>query len=177
MARTQKKLSKRYLWREYILIFVCLGTQSYQFDRLTKKLDELVEQDTIKDEIFAQIGTGEYFPKNYNYKKFINKEEFELYQDKADLVISHGGTGALIGASKKGKNIIAVPRLAKYGEHVDDHQLQIVSVLEKEGYIRAVYDMEKLGEVISDALLHPIKKPYQRESNIIPIICRFIDQL
>lgn len=159
------------------MIFVCLGTQIFQFDRLTKKLDELVEQGIVTDEIFAQIGAGEYLPKNYEYKKFIDKEEFESYQDKADLVISHGGTGALIGASKKGKNIIAVPRLAKFGEHVDDHQLQVVRVLEKEGYVRAVYDMEKLGEVIIDALDNPIHKIYQRESNIIEIIDKYIEKL
>lgn len=159
------------------MIFVCLGTQIFQFDRLTKKLDELVEQGIVTDEIFAQIGAGEYLPKNYNYKKFVDKEEFELYQDRADLIISHGGTGALIGASKKGKNIIAVPRLAKFGEHVDDHQLQVVKVLEDEGYVRAVYDMEKLGGIISEALDSPIHKIYQRESSIIDIIDRYISNL
>lgn len=157
------------------MIFVCLGTQIFQFDRLTKKLDDLVEKGIVKDEIFAQIGAGEYLPTNYDYKKFIDKEEFELYQDKSDLIISHGGTGALIGASKKGKNIIAVPRLAKYGEHTDDHQLQIVRVLENEGYVRAVYDMDKLGIIIQEAFAKPIQKRYQRESKIIDIIERYIE--
>ena len=159
------------------MIFVCLGTQIFQFDRLTKKLDELVEQGVVNDEIFAQIGAGNYLPKHYPFEKYIDKERFEEYQSKADLVIAHGGTGALIGASKKGKNIIAVPRLAKYGEHVDDHQLQIVKVLEDEGYVRAVYDMEKLGSAIQEALDNPIKKIYQRESNIIGIIEQYIESL
>ena len=159
------------------MIFVCLGTQIFQFDRLTKKLDELVEQGVITEKIFAQIGAGEYLPQHYEYKKFIDKIEFEKYQSQADLIIAHGGTGALIGASKKGKNIIAVPRLAKYGEHVDDHQLQIVHVLEKEGYVRAVYDMEQMKNVILEALQAPITKIYHRESNIIPIIDEYIANL
>lgn len=159
------------------MIFVCLGTQIFQFDRLTKKLDELVEQGIIKDEIFAQIGSGQYQPKYYKYKNFIDSDEFTQYQNKADLVISHGGTGALIGASKKGKNIIAVPRFAKYGEHTDDHQLQIVKVLENEGYVRAVYDMDKLGVIIQEAFAKPIKKRYQRESKILDIIEQYIHYL
>lgn len=159
------------------MIFVCLGTQIFQFDRLTKKLDELIESDKIKEKIFAQIGTAKYIPKNYNFKKFIDKEEFEKYQSQADLIIAHGGTGALIGASKKGKNIIAVPRLAKYGEHVDDHQLQVVRVLEKEGYIRAVYDLEKLYDTIIEAEKNPIMKVYNRKSNIINLISRYIEQI
>ena len=159
------------------MIFVCLGTQIFQFDRLTKKLDELVEQGIIKDEIFAQIGEAKYLPQNYKFKKFVDKEEFERYQNKADLIIAHGGTGALVGASKKGKNIIAVPRLAKYGEHVDDHQLQVVKVLEDEGYIRAVYDIEELASVVSEAIRNPICKSYMRESNVLKIIEEYINNL
>lgn len=158
------------------MIFVCLGTQIFQFDRLTKKIDELIEQGKIKDDVVAQIGAAKYLPKNFSYKKFMDKEEFEKYQDKAELIISHGGTGALISASKKGKNIIGVPRLMKYGEHVDDHQLQIVSVLEKEGFIRAVYDMDHLFDTIVEAKDNPIFKVYNRESNILTIVDEFIER-
>ena len=159
------------------MIFVCLGTQIFQFDRLTKKLDELVMTKQIQEEIFAQIGHATYLPIHYPYKKFLDRDEFALYQGKADLIISHGGTGALVGASKLGKNIIAVPRLAKYNEHVDDHQLQVVHVLENEGYVRAVYDIDDLGKVINEALEKPITKVYKRESNIITIIDNYISKL
>lgn len=159
------------------MIFVCTGTQIFQFDRLIKKIDELVENGTITEEIFAQIGAGEYLPKNYKYERYINKDLFLKYQEKANIVISHGGTGALIGASKLGKNIIAVPRLAMYNEHVDDHQIQVVQVLEREGYIRAVYEMDDLGHVIKEAMNKPITKRYKRESNIIHLIEQYIDSL
>ena len=159
------------------MIFVCLGTQTFQFDRLTRQLDLLIEQGNIKDRIFAQIGHAAYLPHNYDYKMFLDKEEFNRYQSKADLIISHGGTGALISASKLGKNIIAVPRLSRFGEHVDDHQLQIVNVLENEGYIRAVYDIEDLGNVLIEALNNPISKVYNRESNVLKIITDYIDNL
>ena len=152
------------------MIFVCTGTQVYQFNRLLKQLDKLVAIGSIKEEIFAQIGASDYKPKNYEYKEFLSSDEFKNYQEKATLIISHGGTGALIGASKLGKNIIAVPRLAKFGEHTDDHQLQIVDILVKQCYVRAVYDMEKLEQTINDAISNPIQKKYERESKIISII-------
>lgn len=156
------------------MIFVCLGTQIFQFNRLVKELDVLVKNGDIKEEIVAQIGATDYIPKYFQYKRFMDKEEFESYQDIADVVISHGGTGALIGASKKRKNIIAVPRLAKFGEHVDDHQLQIVKVLESEGYIRAVYDINKLLITLNKALDNPISKSYNRKSDILNIINEYI---
>ena len=156
------------------MIFVCTGTQIYQFDRLLKELDRLVIEKKINDEIFAQIGASNYKPKHFRFKEFISPDEFKKYQDNSEIIISHGGTGALISASKKGKNIIAVPRLAKYGEHTDDHQLQIVSVLEKEGYVRVVYDIEELGNVIKEAIKTPIKKVYNRESFVMEIIDNYI---
>lgn len=157
------------------MIFVCTGTQVYQFNRLLKELDNLVVSGKVKDEIFAQIGASDYKPQHYAFKEFLSSDEFKEYQDKASLIISHGGTGALIGASKKGKNIIAVPRLGKFREHTDDHQLQVVNVLEKEGYVRAVYDIEKLGTVIEQAESEPIKKKYKRESWVLSIIEDFIE--
>ena len=158
------------------MIFVCTGTQIYQFNRLLEELDRLIENGKINDEIFAQIGASTYTPKNFSYKRFLSYDEFNEYQDKANLIISHAGTGALIGASKKGKNIIAIPRLAKFGEHIDDHQLQVTEVLEKEGYVRAVYDINRLCKAIEDSNKCPIQKAYCRESNVIKIIEGFINE-
>lgn len=104
------------------MIFVTLGSQKFQFNRLLQAIDEL-ETD---EKIFAQIGYSDYQPKNYEYKKFLGREEFGKIMESADIVITHGGTGAIINAVKKRKKVIAVPRLKKYGEHVDDHQIQLL---------------------------------------------------
>lgn len=108
------------------MIFITLGSQKFQFNRLLKSVDELIEGG-LDEEVFAQIGYSNYKPKNYKYKEFLDREEFSEVINCSDIVITHGGTGAIIGAVKKRKKVIAVPRLAKYGEHVDDHQLQLVS--------------------------------------------------
>ena len=106
-------------------IFITLGSQKFQFNRLLRAVDELCEKGTVDAEyVFAQIGYSDYLPKNFSYKKFLDRDEFSKEMGKADIVITHGGTGAIIGAVKKGKKVIAVPRRAQYGEHVDDHQLQ-----------------------------------------------------
>ncbi len=157
------------------MIFVCTGTQVYQFDRLLIEIDKLIANGSINDDVFAQIGASTYQPKHFAFKEYLSEDEFKRYQDSATLIISHGGTGALIGASKKGRNIIAVPRLQKYGEHTDDHQLQIVTVLEKEGYVRAVYDIKQLGAVINESLTHPIEKRYNRESFVLDILFNYIE--
>jgi len=158
------------------LIFICVGSRDYQFDRLIKKVDELVDIKEVEDEIFAQIGQSSYIPKNFKYKRFMSVDEFKECQMNADLIISHGGTGALIGALKLHKQVIAVPRLAKFGEHTDDHQTQVAGVLAKEGYLKMVLDMDKIAEEIIDIKKNPITKKYNRPSNVFEIICNFIEE-
>ena len=156
------------------MIFVCVGSRDYQFNRLLEQLDRLVEEGVVTDRIMAQIGQSEYEPKHYEWQRFLDRDAFKQYQSDADLIISHAGTGALIGALKLEKQVIAVPRLAKYGEHIDDHQTQISGVLAEEGYLREVLEMEKLGETVQLAYSDPIVKRYNRPSNIIALIDDFL---
>lgn len=133
------------------MIFITLGSQKFQFNRLLKAIDKLVEQEKIKEEVFAQIGYSDYQPINYKYKQFLDRDEFADMEEKADIVITHGGTGAIIGAVKKGKKVIAVPRLAKYGEHVDNHQLQLLKEFEDMNIIVPSYN-EGLPMAVLEAI-------------------------
>lgn len=132
------------------MIFITLGSQKFQFNRLLKAMDQLVEQGKIIEEVFAQTGYSDYKPKNYAFKPFLDRDEFAKITERADIVVTHGGTGAIIGAVKKGKKVIAVPRLAKYGEHVDDHQLQLVGQFQELNLIYECDDCRQLGEAITN---------------------------
>lgn len=129
-------------------IFITLGSQKFQFDRLLKAVDELCKNGQIKADVFAQIGYSDYTPENYKYEKFLDREQFSKIMEAADIVITHGGTGAIIGAVKKRKKVIAVPRLAKYGEHVDNHQLEIVEQFKDLNLIYACMDVQNLKEAL-----------------------------
>lgn len=126
------------------MIFVALGTQDLPFNRLLKKLDELVKEKRIKQPVFAQTGYSTYVPQYYSFKEMLSFEEFDTKMAAAEIVVSHGGTGSLVGALKRGKKVIAVPRRKKYGEHVDDHQIEIVDVFEKAGLLIRVDEMQDL---------------------------------
>lgn len=156
------------------MIFVSLGSREYQFNRLLKELDRLLGSGQFQEEIFAQIGGSDYLPQHYPYARFLDKEQFEAKQQAADLIISHAGTGALIGALKKGKKVISVPRLAKYGEHIDDHQLQVSGVLAEEGYLEQVLDVSMLGDAIRNSLDNPVKRYFEKPSKIIESVAEFL---
>lgn len=157
------------------MIFVTLGSQKFQFNRLLEKLDMLIDEGVIKEAVFAQIGASDYVPRNYQYKDFLDRDEFRRYTETCDLFITHGGTGAIIGAVKSGKKVIAVPRLARYGEHVDDHQLQLLEQFGDMRIIETCVDIDELGEKY--AKIQDIEMvPYvSNTKSVIDSITKFIE--
>ena len=158
------------------MIFITLGSQKFQFDRLLKAVDDLVERGVITEDVFAQSGYSTYVPQHYPIKPFLNREEFAEKQEQADIVITHGGTGAIIGAVKKGKKVIAVPRLAKYGEHVDDHQLQITSQFASMNFISECLDCQDLERILGEIPAKEIAPYCSNTHRIISSIEQFIEE-
>ena len=156
------------------MIFVTLGSQKFQFNRLLKALDDQIGENKISDEIFAQIGASDYRPSNFGFKEFMNRNEFAEWTDKADIVITHGGTGAIIGAVKKNKKVIAVPRLTKYGEHVDDHQLQLVRQFKELDLICECQNCDDLWKKIAEVKKTEYKRYVSNTKSIIDSIDSYI---
>ncbi len=130
------------------MIFVTVGSRNYPFDRLFKELDKLYDEEIIKDTMFAQIGTSTYKPKNFEYKDFISQEEFFKRIKEASFVISHGASGSIMKALNADKKVIAVTRLEKYGEHINDHQIQNNEAFGSNGYVIPVFEMDELKDAI-----------------------------
>lgn len=129
------------------MIFVTVGSRNYPFNRLFKKIDELYEAGILTEPMFAQTGTSTYKPKNYEYKDFISQAEFLEKIEAADIVVSHGASGSIMKALNAGKKVIAVTRLEKYGEHINDHQIQNNIAFESNGYVLFADDeLINLGE-------------------------------
>lgn len=128
------------------MILVTLGTQKQQFTRLL----DMIENSKIKDEIIVQAGHTKYDSKKMKIFDFIDYEEMSKLVDKSDIIITHGGTGSIVGPLKKRKKIIAMPRLSKYGEHVDDHQVQIVEMFSEVGYILKLDENDDLDKAIKE---------------------------
>ena len=78
----------------------------------------------------------------------MDPDTFKAKMAEADIVISHGASGSIMGALNAGKKVIAVARLEKYGEHINDHQVGINETLASEGLVLAVREMDELGDAI-----------------------------
>lgn len=157
------------------MIFVTVGSQKFQFNRLLEKIDELIENGVIKEEVFAQIGVSDYVPKNYKYVDFTTQDEFNKKIDVAKLIITHAGTGVIVNAVKKGKKVIGIPRLAKYGEHVDDHQIQLIDEFKELNFIEPVYDLVDLEKALKGIEGKTFNKYISNTDTILESIEKFIE--
>ena len=106
------------------MIFVTVGTHEQQFNRLIKKIDQLKKDGHIKDDVFIQTGFSDYIPEGCDWKKFLSYEEMIQKIKDAKIVITHGGPSSFILPLQYGKTPIVVPRMKKYDEHVNDHQVE-----------------------------------------------------
>jgi UDP-N-acetylglucosamine transferase subunit ALG13 len=126
------------------MIFVTVGTHEQQFNRLIQYIDEL----KTDEEVFMQTGYSTYLPEHCRYKEMIGYKEMLYYFRKADIIITHGGPGSIILAMQQKKIPIVVPRQQKFGEHINDHQVDFAKRLERENKIIPVYDISNLGRCI-----------------------------
>ncbi|MDO5556535.1 MAG: PssE/Cps14G family polysaccharide biosynthesis glycosyltransferase [Clostridia bacterium] len=157
------------------MILVLLGTQNNNFDRLLKEIDNCINNKIINDKVIVQTGYTQYSSNKMEILDFIPVEQFNNLLKEADLIITHGGVGSIITAIKLNKKVIAVPRLQKYKEHINNHQIQIVEALDEFGYLKGVFDINNLGNTIKIISEFTPKQYISNTENIIKIITNYID--
>jgi len=131
-------------------IFVTLGTHPQQFDRLLKEVDLLVEQKKITGKVFCQTGHSSYKPKKCEFTKFLNLDDFNKKLSHANIVITHGGEGNVGLCKNLGKKMIVIPRRKEFGEHTNDHQLELAKVVEHKKLGLVAWDVKELGEKLKE---------------------------
>jgi len=125
-----------------------VGTHEQPFNRLVQVVDTL-ETD---EQRIIQYGYSSYTPASSKGYDFLPFDDVKRYIQDADIVITHSGTGSVMLALSLGKLPIVAPRYKKYGEHIDNHQLQLVQGLEEDGMIVPYYDGDDLRERIVEVL-------------------------
>lgn len=159
------------------MIFVAVGTQKFQFNRLLSTLDEMIDNGMIKEDVFAQTGHSDYQPQHYAFKDFLNKDEFENYVKQCDLLITHSGVATIIAGLKCNKPVIVVPRLAKFGEHVDDHQVQIAESFSEQNFVMMCSENDDLSETVKQAKEHTFSKYVSQRALMVKTIRDYLGSI
>ena len=159
------------------MILVILGTQDKEFTRLLEAIDREIKNGVITDKVVVQAGCTKFKSDNMEIFDLIPANEFDEYIKKADLIITHGGAGSILTGVKHNKKIIAAARLAKYKEHTNDHQRQIIREFSDQGYIMELKDFNKLGKLIQKSKTFKPKKFISNTENMINLISDYIEEV
>jgi UDP-N-acetylglucosamine transferase subunit ALG13 len=125
------------------VIYVTVGTHQQPFQRLLDALADLPAQ-----ELVVQFGHGSAPPGVAPATAFMSFSEMLHYISEADAVVTHAGVGSILCARRFGHVPVVVPRLRRYGEHVDDHQAELTRALAVEGLVVPVWDTDHLAKAL-----------------------------
>ena len=160
------------------MILVLLGTQNNDFHRLLNEIEKNIIDGNIKDEVVVQAGFTKYKSCNMSLFEMVTKDRLNELVKNADLIITHAGLGSIEMSLEQGKKVIAVPRLKKYGEHVNDHQKDIAKEFNKKGWIIGLEDVSDLKEGLERAKSFvPKKYITPKNKEIVNLIKTFIDKI
>jgi beta-1,4-N-acetylglucosaminyltransferase len=126
------------------VIYITVGTHHQRFDRLLGALGPLADLDRL----VVQHGPGPPPPEADVAVPFVSAREAVAYVERARVVVTHAGVGSFLVARRAGHIPVVVPRLHRYGEHVDDHQAELARALERAGELIAVWDVVRLAEAV-----------------------------
>lgn len=157
------------------MIFVTLGTGDKRFDRLLAEVERMIDLGLIREEVIVQAGGTTYSSEKMKICDLLPMSEMERLTEECSLLITHGGVGSIISGLKHGKRVVAVPRLAKYKEVANDHQLQIIEKFGQAGCLIGTQGVEGLEEALKKAQ-NFVPNPYQSNTeNMIKLIKQHID--
>lgn len=117
------------------MILVTVGTEQYPFNALMSWVDMLIRYQLIdpEEEIVVQYGASTELPDGVKVFRRLPEVVFRQLIDRSRLVIGHCGEGTTLLLESLGKPYVLVPRTQQYGEHVDDHQVEMADAVEKQG--------------------------------------------
>lgn len=127
------------------MILVTVGTHRMPFDRLLVAVDEAHRDGCFgRHEVVVQSGACRHRCRDLRQVPYLPGEEFDVHLDRADIVISHGGIGTVLTALRLRKHVIAIPRLRRFAEHNNDHQMQVCAELARR---RALFTSTDAGDL------------------------------
>lgn len=158
------------------MIFLTVGTQ-FPFVRLVKAVDDAMTELSLDEDIIAQTGECSYVPRNFKAVPFVDKDLFEKYILQASSVISHAGMGTIAAVLSCRKPMLVMPRLQKYGEVVNDHQLAIARKFETSGHILVAYETQDLVGKINQLKTFVPRERNSQYQMVAERIARFLAEI
>ena len=148
------------------MILTIIGTHHQPFTRLLEAVEAL---DTPSERLI-QTGHTSFKSEKCTCVDFLPFEEIRQNMRDAEVVIAHAGTGTVMLALSEGKCPIVAPRYAKFNEHVDDHQEDLVRILADMGSIVPYFPGDDLAEAIEKARSMTVSRQKDPDEGLVSLL-------
>lgn len=130
-------------------VFVTLGTiHPYRFDAL---IDGLLASGLVDESTVWQVGETSRTDLPGTVEQYMGAAEFSRACADADVVVTHAGVGTILALLEAEIFPVVVPRRSARREHVDDHQVQISSLVKSLGVAAVAEADSDLAAAILEA--------------------------
>ncbi len=137
------------------LVVTTVGTDHHPFDRLVAWVDAFVTSRSPGTvELFSQHGTAPT-PRSGTAEAFVDHPTMMRHLATATAVVCHCGPSTVLESLRFGRVPIVVPRLHRYGEAIDDHQVDFAGFLARRRQIVLVGSERELFAALERALADP----------------------
>lgn len=143
------------------MIFATVGSTQIPFERFVRALESL-----SGEQLLVQHGPVDPPPGAARANAFMQFPEMIESMEAADVVVCHAGAGSILCALRAGHTPVVIPRLKRYRETVDDHQVEFSRALAAEGKVIAVEDLETLGAAVASV---PARCSARDRDGLLPI--------
>lgn len=159
------------------MIFVLLGTFPLTFTRPLIEIEKLIQTGVITEDVVVQSGHTAFHSDLMTIIPFLDLEELLSIYQRADLIITQAGTGSIIKGLKLNKKMIAIARLAKLGEHVDDHQSELVKEFSECNFLLPWHEHDQLEDILGK--IHEFTPQAYKSDNkaIVNYLIDYIDNV
>lgn len=130
---------------------VTVGTERFPFTRALAAISN-----GLPAGVSVTVQAGHTVPPDTlrGARKWVPSDELHQAMQDVDLVVTHAGVGSVLAALRAGKRPVVIPRIGDFGEHVDNHQVELAKFLGRRRLAAVVFPGGDLGAAISEATSH-----------------------
>jgi beta-1,4-N-acetylglucosaminyltransferase len=143
------------------VIFATVGSTQIPFERFVRALEALPGE-----QLLVQHGPVEPPAGAAQTNAFMQFPQMIESMEAADVVVCHAGAGSILCALRAGHTPVVVPRLKRFQETVDDHQVEFSRALAADGKVIAVENLDYLATAVKSA---PTRASARERSDLLPI--------
>lgn len=158
------------------MIFLTVGLR-YPFDRLVRAVDGMVAAGAVGEDVFAQVGRGGYRPRYMRWVEALERGAFADCIGRARALIGHAGMGTIRAAMEAEKPLLVVPRVPRFHEIVNDHQVLAAHKFSTLGHVLMARDETEIAGKIKELGSFLATPRRARPEGIIERVRQFFEEV